>query len=174
MGRKKDICAKRKQRVTLRTLPSPGELFLFWQKSDRELLGIILSFSPFPCGLTDHKFTTIGSILIPLSVGTQGWLKINNLSFASCSLIFAGSFFLSVLWCCCRYCCAALFGGDFLPLPLSFSYPLFSGEEGTLPWVQPVIRHRAALSVSFCKQLLMPLLALWFFMAKWLLEELLD
>lgn len=43
-----------------------------------------------------------------------------------------------------------------------------------LPWVQPVIRHRAALSVSFCKQLLMPLLALWFFMAKWLLEKLLD
>lgn len=117
MGRKRDICAKRKQRVTLRTLPSPGELFLVWQKSDRELLGIILSFSPFPCGLTDHKFTTIGSILIPLSVGTQGWLKINNLSFASCSLIFAGSFFLSALWCCCRYCCAALFGGDFLPLP---------------------------------------------------------
>lgn len=42
----------------------------------------------FPCGLTDHKFTTIGPILIPLSVGTRGWLKINNLSFASCSLIF--------------------------------------------------------------------------------------
>lgn len=81
-------------------------------------MGIILSFSPFPCDLTDHTFTTIGSILILLSVSTRGRLKINNLSFALCSLIFAGFFFLSTLWCCCRYCCAALFGrGDFLPLP---------------------------------------------------------
>lgn len=127
MGRKRGICAKRKQRVSLRTLPSPGELFLFWQKSDRELMGIILSFSPFPCGLTDHKFTTIGSILIPLSVGTRGWLKINNLSFASCSLIFAGSFFLSALWCCCRYCCCIVRGGFSPSSP--FHFPILYSLE---------------------------------------------
>lgn len=93
-------------------------------------MGIILSFSPFPCGLTDHKFTTIGSILIPLSVGTQGWLKINNLSFASCSLIFAGAFFLSALWCCCCYCCAALFGGIFsLHPPSPFHFPILYSLE---------------------------------------------
>lgn len=133
----RNIDAQCKQSVSLRlrTFSFPGEPF----SSDRKLteasweLYPSLSFSLslclciplslcFPRGLTDHKFTAIGSILIPLSVATPGWLKINNLSIASCSLIFTVSLSLvPSVFCCCDCCyCSALLGG----LPFILFFPL--------------------------------------------------
>lgn len=103
------------------------------------------------------------------SVDTQAWLKINNLSIASCAPL-ESLFFLTLL-CCCHSCYAALFGGIFFFFFLLFLFSIFSGGAGMLSWVQSVIQHRTALSVSLYKQLWSLFLLSLVSMAKWLLER---
>lgn len=160
--RERDIHAKFKQSVCLclRTFSSPGEPSLLWKKNDRDLMGITafslsVSLSLFPTRTDRSQIHSNRAYFNTFSVGTWGWLKINNLSIASRSLSF--SQYLS-FWVCFAVVaavvvlhCSGGFSSFFLP---SFSsFPLFSGEEGMLFWVQSVIRHGAALSVSLYKQL---------------------
>lgn len=114
-----------------------------------------VSLSLFPTRTDRSQIHSNRAYFNTFSVGTWGWLKINNLSIASRSLSF--SQYLS-FWVCFAVVaavvvlhCSGGFSSFFLP---SFSsFPLFSGEEGMLFWVQSVIRHGAALSVSLYKQL---------------------
>lgn len=102
------------------------------------------------------------------SVDTQAWLKINNLSIAS--FVPLESLFFLTLLCCCHSRYSALFGGIFFFFSF-FSFSLFSGEAGMLSWVQSVIQHRTALSVSLYKQLWSLFLLSLVSLAKWLLER---
>lgn len=159
----------------VRSFSSPGESSILWQKNDRDLMGITaasFSLSLFPTPTDRSQIHNNRPYFNTFSVGTQGWLKINNLSIASRALSFLEPLLLSVLCCCCCACCAALFGGDFLLFSPSFLYSL--EKQGMLSWVQSVIRHRAALSVSLYKQLWCLFLFSLVSMGKWLLERALD
>lgn len=117
----------------------------------------------FPCGLTDHKFTTIGSILIALSVDTRVWLKINNVSIASCSLIFAVSFWVCFVAVVVLHCSGG-FSSFFLSPPLLYSLEKKECFPGCSQWYG--IRHFFqfhyvnSFDASSCSLV---------FMAKWLL-----
>lgn len=166
----------------VRTFFSPGESSLLWQKNDRDLMGIMavpLSLSLFLTWTDRSQIHNNRAYFNTFSVGTQGWLKINNLSIALRTL----SFLVSLsFWVCFAvvampvvlHCSGGIFFLFFF-LFFSFScYPLFSGEAGMLSWVQSVIRHRAALSVSLYKQLWCLFLFSLVSMGKWLLERALD
>lgn len=164
----------------VRTFFSPGESSLLWQKNDRDLMGIMavpLSLSLFLTWTDRSQIHNNRAYFNTFFVGTQGWLKINNLSIALRTL----SFLVSLSFWVCFAVVSTLVvlhcsGGDFLSF-LFFSFsctPLFSGEAGMLSWVQSVIRHRAALSVSLYKQLWCLFLFSLVSMGKWLLERVLD
>lgn len=123
--------------LDVRTFSPPGESSLLWQKNDRDLMGIMavpLSVSLFLTWTDRSQIHYNRAYFNTFSVGTQGWLKINNLSIALCTLSFFGVSFseCALLLLPCLLCCIVQWGIFFFSRSLLLSSILWRSRNAFL------------------------------------------